>query len=52
MNEDGRSVQSYFSDMELLVAVKALASEEKMNLGISHNNATRTAFLNKLIKGG
>ena len=50
MDEDGRSVQSYFSNMELLVAVKALASEEKMNLGISHNNATRTAFLNKLIK--
>ena len=50
MNEDGRSVQRYFSDMEVLVAVKALASEEKMNLGISHNNATRTAFLNNLIK--
>ena len=40
MDEDGRMVQGYLNDLELLLAVKSLVADEKLNMGISHNNIT------------
>ena len=49
MDDDGRLVQGYLNDLELLVAVKSLVADEKLNVGISHNNSTRKVYMQNLI---